>query len=294
MDTQKIRKFFESMSPEELEEVNRLNHQEHIKQAAAFKESYKKGECYLCGKPFKTISKNNPCIHWLLRQCKFKKKDFPKVYEKYGYVNIASFLRWCANQERFQSNINDLEEEKPNRKVISYTVKWKNIEWTFDCTRNDFRGHDGKHHNYPHYHFQMRIDGRRFINFNDFHIPFTEHDLFNLKLHIEQGDFFKHNFGSIGSGMQEAISIDPELALEHMSSAEEDDASFHLSTMIEAIDKPIPSELIEEIRKEALETGRPMAVVAKEKLSGIASVTTLVSPAGSIPDIASRSENKPR
>ncbi|KKL99085.1 hypothetical protein LCGC14_1818010, partial [marine sediment metagenome] len=172
-DTEKYKKIFEGMSPEEIEEMNRLNDEEHQRQADAFRRGYEKGICYLCSKPFKTISKDKPCLHWLLRQCKFKKKHFPKVYEQYGYGNIASFVRWCANQERLLSSINDLDEEKDDRKMLSYTVKWKNIEWTFDCSKNDFNGHQGTSIDYPHFHFQMRIDGRQFINFNDFHIPFT-------------------------------------------------------------------------------------------------------------------------
>ena len=33
-----------------------------------FLEHYEKDACYLCGKPFATISKDHPCLHWLLRQ----------------------------------------------------------------------------------------------------------------------------------------------------------------------------------------------------------------------------------
>jgi len=293
-NTEKYRQIFESMSPEEIEEMNRKNDEEHQRQAAAFKAGYEKGICYLCDKPFKTVSKDNPCLHWLLRQCKFKKKDFPKIYAKYGYGNIAAFIRWCANQERLLSSINDLEEEKSDRKVLSYTVKWKNIEWTFDCSKNDFSGHEGTSIDFPHYHFQMRIDGRQFINFNDYHVPFTDEDVFVLKNSLEQGDWFKQNFGAIGSGMQEAVSIDQELALEYMTNADEDNAAYHLSTMIEAIDKPIPGELINEIRQESLETGKSMTLIAKEKLKDIAVVKTVISPADSIPDIASRTEHKRR
>jgi hypothetical protein len=293
-DTEKYRQIFESMSLEGIEEINKKNDEEHQRQATEFKAGYEKGICYLCGKPFKTISKDNPCLHWLLRQCKFRKKDFAKIYSKYGYGNIAAFIRWCANQERLQSSINDLKEEKSVRKVLSYTVKWKNIEWTFDCSKNDFSGHEGTSINYPHYHFQMRIDGKQFINFNDFHVPFTDEDVFVLKNSIEQGDWFKQNFGAIGSGMQEAVSLDPELALEHMSNAEEEDATYHLSTMIEAIDKPIPGELIDEIRQESIDTGKSMTLIAKEKLKDIAVVKTVISPADSIPDIAARTEHKRR
>lgn len=115
-DTKRFRKIYEAMSPEEILELNQKNHEEHERQVKAFQTGYKIGLCYLCNKPFQTISKSTPCLHWLLRLCKFKKKDFPKLYQKYGYGNIAAFIRWCANQERMLSNINDLKEEKSEKK----------------------------------------------------------------------------------------------------------------------------------------------------------------------------------
>lgn len=294
-DTEKYRKIFERMTPEAIEEMNRLNDEEHQRQAEAFKEGYKEGICYLCNKPFKTISKDNPCLHWLLRQCKFKKKDFPKLYDKYGYGNIAAFIRWCANQERLLSNINDLEDEKSDRKILSYTVKWKNIEWTFDCSKNDFGGHQGTSIDYPHYHFQMRIEGQQFINFNDFHLPFTDQDIFVLKNSMEQGDWFKQNFGAIGSGMQEAVSVELDDILEHTSRSEnEEEATYHFSTIIDASDNPISGEEIYEIQQEAERTGKSFAYVAKNRLKDRAKVQTVISPADSIPDIASRTEHKRR
>src|SRR5690606_41724882 len=76
--TRRSSDLFEGLSPEEIEEMNRLNDEEHQKQAEAFRAGYEKGICYLCNKPFKTISKDSPCLHWLLRQCKFKKKDLDR------------------------------------------------------------------------------------------------------------------------------------------------------------------------------------------------------------------------
>lgn len=293
--TEKYRKLFEQMSPQEIEEMNRLNDEEHQRQAEAFKSGYEKGICYLCNKPFKTISKENPCLHWLLRQCKFKKKDFPNLFEKYGYGNIAAFIRWCANQEKLLSNINDLNDERSERKVLSYTVKWKNIEWTFDCSQNDFEGHQGTLIDFPHYHFQMRIDGRQFINFNDFHLPFTEHDLFVLKNSMEQSSWFKQDFGAIGSGMQDAVSVELDKILEFTTRSEdENDAVYHFSTMIDARDNPLSGEEIYEMQQEAVRTGKSLSYVAKKRLKDRAKVETVVSPAESIPDIASRTEHKRR
>ena len=62
-DTERYRKIYEAMSPEEIAEVNRKNDEEHKKQAEAFQAGYKIGICYLCNKPFQTISKiHRVCI----------------------------------------------------------------------------------------------------------------------------------------------------------------------------------------------------------------------------------------
>lgn len=291
-DTKKYRQRFENMSPEEIEAIMREADEEHQRHVVAFKAGYAKGICYLCNKPFSHFSKDTPCSHWLLRRCEFKKKYFPKIYEKYSYIGIASFVRWCANEEIFMKNINDLKGAKSDKKVLSSTVKWKNIEWTFDCSKEDFAGHPGKLAYYPHYHFQMRIDGKPFINFNDFHVPFTDHDIAILKLNREQGDWFKHNFGITGSGMQDAVSVDPEMALKHITNSSEEDAIYNMRTIIEATDKKISDEQLYEMIQESKKTGRPMAAIAQEKLKDVAKVKTVISPADSIPDIASRTKHK--
>ena len=164
-----FRQFVEGMSQDQLRQQNEEDIARSCAEYDRFVEHYGHGDCYLCGKPFKTMTTAEPCVHWLLRQCKFKKKDFPSVFARFGYVQIAAFVRWVANQERFLGGINDLLEEKSERKIFEYSVKWKNIEWTFDCSKNDYAGHGGISSNFPHYHVQMRIDGRPFIDFGDFH-----------------------------------------------------------------------------------------------------------------------------
>lgn len=291
-DTKKIREYFQSLSPEQIEEINRKNDEQHTQQSESFIEHYQHESCYLCGKPFKSLSKGTPCIHWLLRRCKFKKKDFQLIYNNYGYGNIEAFLRWCANQERMMGNINDLVEEKGVKKVISTTIKWKNIEWTFDCSKNDYMGHKGTKTDFPHYHFQMRIDNRPFIDFSDFHVPFRDDDLFNIDLKLEQGDWFKHNYGAIGAGMQDAMDIEPAHLLEQMSAADEENGTYHLQTILQGKEGGIPGERIQECIDEQKRTGKPMALIFKERLSDIADVKTIISPADSVPDIASRTERK--
>jgi hypothetical protein len=292
-DPDRAKAFLRSLSQEQIDEGNRRDHAEHERQVAAFRAAYAEGKCYLCGDPFNQMRSSTPCTHWLLRQCRFKKHDFQKIYEKYDYHNIAAFLRWCANEDALLRNINDLEDEKSDRKVISYTIKWKNIEWTFDCTRNDLNGHGTGYSSTPHYHFQMRIDGRQFINFNDFHVPFSDRDLFNLSLRDEPT--VHHSFGSAGAGMQDAVSVDLELVLEHtVPTLNEAEATYHFSTMIEAIDQPLSGDELHEIFEEAKRTNKSFAYVAKQRLQGRARIQTVISPNDAIPDIAKRTEHKPR
>lgn len=293
MNERNFETWINNLTATEIDEINKKQHEEHIRQVAAFKDGYKKEQCYLCGKDFKTISKEQPCLHWLLRRGKFKKNDFKLIYTKFGYHNIAAFLRWCANEEKLLSNINDLESEKKERKILSSTIRWKNIEWTFDCSENDAEGHKGKHIEYPHYHFQMKIDGRPFINFNEFHVPFSKEDLEILKL--RDNSRVVQNFGVAGSGMQDAVSVDPSKVIELASPSEnEEDATYHFSTIVEMSDNPISGEELYEIQMEAKKSGKSFTYMLNKRLGDRAKIQTVISPADSIPDIAIRTEHKRR
>lgn len=293
MNKKSFESWLHSLTEDQIEEFNTKQHEEHLRQVNAFKEGYKKQNCYLCGKDFKTISKDQPCLHWLLRICKFKKNDFKLIYAKFGYHNITAFLRWCANEEKLLSNINDLESEKSSRKILSSTIKWKNIEWTFDCSENDAAGHKGTHIEYPHYHFQMRIDVRPFISFNEFHLPFSDEDLVILKL--KDNSKVIQNFGAAGSGMQDAMSVEPDKVIELGSSAEnEEDATYHISTFVDMSENPISGEELYEIQMEAKAAGKTFTYMLNKRLGDRAKIHTVISPAESIPDIAIRAEHKRR
>jgi hypothetical protein len=286
---------FNSMSNDDIAQFNAESDSYHQKQFHSFKEFYDRGECYLCEKSFKTISMENPCVHFLLRRGKFKKKDFPGIYKKFGYYNIAAFLRWCANREKNLSNINDLEEETPERKVFSYTIKWKNIEWSFDCAKNDLEGHKGSHIDFPHYHFQMRIDGKQFINFNEYHIPFSAYDLLIKKLGSRSKIGFNFDFGAAGAGMKQAMEIDPEDILQYSSPSEsEGEATYHLSTIIHSPDRPIMGEELLEMLEESKRSGKTIAAIAKERFSEKANVQVNISPSEHIAQVAGRTEHKRR
>ncbi|KQZ34309.1 hypothetical protein [Massilia sp. Root1485] len=288
-----VQSFFDNLTEEQRAEANARDRAEHESQVAEFTEAYDRGHCYLCGEAFDQMRSAEPCTHWLLRRAKFKKKDFPKIFERYDYHNIAAFLRWCANREHPLRNINDLEVEKESRKVLSYTIRWKNVEWSFDCSKNDFEGHGGHHSSFPHYHFQMRIDGRPFINFNEFHVPFSKRDLFMFE--AKKHPNVRHSFGAAGAGMQEAVDVDADWILEETSRAEsEETAVYDLSTVIMADKAPISGDLIMDIIEEAQRTNKTFASVARGRLPDGVKMQTVISPAESIPDITPRTEHKPR
>lgn len=95
--------------------------------------------------------------------------------------------------------------------------------------------------------------------------------------------------------MQEAVSVDPDLVLEHATpTLNGDEATYHLSTMIEATDQPLSGDELHEIFEEAKRTNKSFAFVAKQRLQGRASIRTVISPSDAIPDIIQRTEHKPR
>jgi len=279
-DPAELKRKFEKLSKEDVEEIIHRDQEINRMQVARFKDAYSKGMCYLCGEKFETINKNKPCSHWLLRRGKFKKSDFTLVYKRYDYHNMAAFLRWCANEEVFLRNINDLENEKRHYKVLSSTIKWKDVEWTFDCSNSDYKGHKGKQANFPHYHFQMRIDGRAFIKFSDYHIPFSERDLMNLALRNES--WFHGDFGYTGSGMQDAVSLDLDAIINSTENANEDVAQYKFSTIIESLEKPITGEELEAIIAESKRTNKSFASLAKKYFANRANVSTIVSVVSSL------------
>ena len=265
-----------------------------------FSEHYERNVCYLCGKPFSTIGNSNPCLHWLLRRCKFKKNNFSKVYDKFDFYGISAFLRWVAYAESGSKNINNLKEESSERKVFETTIKWKNIEWTLDCSNNDLAGHTGTKTDFPHWHFQMRIDGGQSIKFNELHIPFTENDQLKISLENDAETGFIHSFGPGGQGMQERMdqvenNFDEFLENSFSASASED-GQIHMQSIINAPDEGISGEKINEALEMARTTGKTLAYCFNAVLKGEDGVSmfTIASPADSVPEIAKRSERKRR
>ena len=199
-------------------------------------EQFKKGNCYLCNEPLKSFSKKSPCVHWLLKPKGFKKNDLPAIAKLYGFSQLQSFLRWVANQDGFARNINDLPEEGSGSKLFEVTIKYKNLDWAFSCAESDYIGHaTSQHAKYPHYHFQMRVDKRSFINYNDFHVPFSERDIIEIEAKRSLPNKIKQQH-SFGEGMHDILN---DKTVEHIvrnsiPTKVRDEADFKIDTIVKA------------------------------------------------------------
>lgn len=284
-----------SWSESEINEFNLKSKESYDKEYEAFRNSFSKDECYLCGKSIKTSSHGNPCLHWLLRRCKFKKNQFTSLYEKYDYHQISSYLRWVANFEQPLKNVNDIELEKSDKVVFQSTIKWKNVEWTFECSPNDFIGHKGKHIDFPHYHFQMKIDGNIFIKFNEFHLPLSPLDIEKIELHNDSNNKFSHSYGAKGAGMQDIMKVDfNKLYNDDTLTGGEFDSFVDKKTIIhDKSGKGISGEFIADVYAESEKSGIPFSKLIQEKLnSEQASVQTIITAAEDVPKIAERTKHK--
>jgi hypothetical protein len=288
----KFKDFISSLSPEQIKEGKEKEHKITVKQYEQFLDAYTQNKCFICDLSFDDFNINKPCLHWLLNPKGFKKRHFSELYPKYGFTNIQSFLRWIANQENKFGNINDLVEEKDPDKLIDNTIKYRNLEWSFSCAKSDLNGHRdkllGKE---PHYHFQMRINKKPFINFRDFHIPLTKYDIIAIEMINDKSDKFQHKF-PFGEGMQDALNnISPENIINYSTpTLDEEKAIYKFDTIVEAI----PGQTIngDEIYKLIQESKEKQVSVSSLLPKLDAKVTTIVSPGPAVPEIAHRKKRK--
>lgn len=255
-------RFLGSLSKEERARGNEINFRNAEAEYQKFLERFNRGYCYLCEKPLLTFGKNTPCPHWLLKPKGFDKKNFPAIAQHYGYFQIQSFLRWVANQSGFARNINDLIEEGTGTKLFEVTIKYKHLEWAFSCAESDYQGHaTSQHGKKPHYHFQMRIDKRPFINYTDFHLPFSEMDVINIEAMRAAPHLIKQRF-SFGEGMNDVLTDE---TIEHIVNSTvpgetTDEAPFKIDTFAMAEEgKKISGNNLYEIIQEAKTKGVTVA-----------------------------------
>lgn len=289
-----INKMLSEIPYEKLKEYVELDRRRTETQYTNFITHLKQGICSYCNHAIESFSSDKPCFHWLLNPKGFKKRCFPLLYNKYGFHQLEAYLRWLANTEAPFKYINDLDMEKNPSKIIEITIKYKNLEWSFACSKGDYEGHKDKHDGrYPHYHFQMKCNGQVIINYSGFHVPFNEYDEFIFV--VKKGDIKTLKYDhSYGSGMQSVMErMLPEELLEHMRNSEDriDKGQFHLCTYIEADPgTTISGDEIADILKKSKETGVPVAKLVKE-LKNVKIVTT-IKPGPDIPEIAVRNPRK--
>lgn len=285
--------FLAGMSEEERQKGNEAEHLRAQEEHARFKKAFDNGDCYLCHKPLKSFSKKTPCIHWLLKPNGFKKKDILLVTNKYGVFQIQSLLRWYASEEAFAKNINNLAAEGTNSKIIELTIRYKNLEWSFSCGETDYLGHqNSKHAKHPHYHFQMRIDKRPFIGFNDYHLPLSRSDVINMEAIRSKPDLISER-NSFGVGMEELLTEDviKEVLNSPTSEANEAEAPFSIDSFAYADEgSQIQGEDLYNIIQEAKEKGVSIASLL-HKLPN-AKTEVMVTPGPGVVEQAPRSRGK--
>lgn len=257
----------------------------------SFLEHIKRGACYICSKPLKTMSSKTPCAHWLLRPNGVKKKHVCEVLEKNGYHRSAAFLRWHANYKGFLRNINDLKEESDQSALFHWSCSYEHRHWTLKCALEDYKGHAGKKVEFPHYHLQMLLNGQVFIKFNDFHIRFNEEDLFWLRANLDPQSPIKQSFGPHGAGMQDAMSIDPAEIISNIAPCKDggiEKAVYNIESIISDPDG-IPSEVIQSAIDASNKSGKTIAYHLKEMGLG---PKVIISPAESIPGNPDRNKTR--
>jgi hypothetical protein len=283
------RRYKEYLSSNEPEVIARAenNREKAHEEYQEFLHHAKLGECYVCKKSIKTFSPKSPCPHWLLRPSGVKKQHIHEILESRGYHRSAAYIRWFANFKALSRNINDLTEEADQAAVFHWSCRYEHIKWTFKCSQSDRTGHKGTKHGYPHFHFEMRLTGNPFVRFNDFHIPFTDEDLFWLRANEDPDIRFKQSFAPHGSGMQDAMNVDPEDLINQLQRGKdcsEDDAVFQIDSLVFR-EEGIPGELIENAVKASKESGKTIAFHLKEL--GL-EPNIMITPSETIPDIEER------
>jgi hypothetical protein len=292
---QDLNKFIDSFSKEEIERKNREQQEDNEKVYKDFLTNLKNGKCFLCNEKLDDFIVSKPCFHWFTYPKGIKKKYFKNYLKNpIGFFRIDSYFRWLANTEKPLGNINDLKEETSNSSFLETTYKYKNIEWAFSIGKTDIEGHQNSNFgDKPHYHIQMKVDNRIFLKFNDYHIPFTDEDLFTIELFEQAGDrVIKTN--SYGHGMS---SLEDEGNLEifddEMTITDDfDNATINRQTMIQAPEgETISGELIQKALEESRRTKKPIGKIM-QRLMKDSKITTVLSPGDGVPKMSKRNGKK--
>lgn len=290
-----LRTFLESIPQDVVAEQTRLQEEDNARVYKEFTDGLKIGKCFLCGEPMSSFDESKPCFHWFTYPTGIRKKHFERYLEApIGFFQLDSYFRWLANTERPFGNINDLKDETSSTSYLETTYRYKNFEWAFSIGHTDKEGHPNSQvGSAPHYHIQMKVDDRIFLKFNDFHIPFSDGDLFSIALLDQAGDKVKlgHSFGH-GIGV-----LEDEENLQIIDDAmfitdDIETAPFNRQTFIEAPEgQTISGKLIQQAIEESNRTKQPVGKILQRLLVDAKSIT-IITPGDGVPKMTKRSGKK--
>lgn len=291
-----LRSIVDSLTPEEIEAGNRYEMEEADRQYAEFLQGLKENKCYICGKDINSFNLGKFCLHWFCKPEGLQKRYYEKHLnnKELSFFCIESFFRWLASTENPIKNISDLKDEMSESSYFEATYRYKNIEWSFSIGHTDKEGHAGAlAGERPHYHIQMMVDNKPFIQFNDLHILFTDEDLFNFEFFKQNKErsIWNHSHGFGISVLENETVLEALDNLMHVTDDEEN-ATFHTSTLIQAPEGQFISlESLKEAYQKSKETGKPVSHFMKD-LAPEAQITKFIFPGDGVPEIARRSGKK--
>lgn len=294
-ENQDLRKFIESIPRDEVEKQTRLQDENNKLVHKKFIDGLKVGKCFLCEGKMDAFDESRPCYHWFTYPSGIKKKHFEKYLKTpIRFFQLDSYFRWLATTDKPIANINDLKNETSSTSYLETTYIYKNIEWAFSIGKTDKVGHiNSQIGSSPHYHIQMKVDNKIFLKFNDFHIPFSDGDLFTISLLEQAGDKVKmgHSFG-YGIGIiedQEALEIIDDLLV---ASDDFENAPFNRQTIIEMPEgQTISDEQINKAIQESKRTKRPIGKILQDYFKE-AKTITILGPGDGVTKMTKRSGKK--
>ncbi len=293
---QDLKSFFNNLGADLIEEKNRQQDEENKRIHQEFISNLKIGKCFLCGGDMDSFEESKTCFHWFTYPKGIRKKHFESYLKKpIGFFKLDSYFRWLANSEVFLTNINDLKNETSSTSFLESTFKYKNIEWAFSVGNTDLEGHqNAKIGAEPHYHIQMIVDDRIFLKFNDFHIPFSDEDLFMIELQKQMEGQILINQGSMNAGVRilENEELFEEIEKLMVRADDVNTAPFNRQSMIIAPEgQTIDGEIIQKAIEESSRTKEPVSKIIQRLIKDVKVITQII-PGEAVPDMTKRSGKK--
>lgn len=293
---QNLKTYFNNLGEDFIAEKNRQQDEENKRVHKDFITNLKNGKCFLCGMNMNSFKDSVHCFHWFTYPKGIRKKHFESYLKKpIGFFQLDSYFRWLANSEVFLTNINDLKDETSASSYLESTFRYKNTEWAFSVGHTDLEGHAAaKGGAEPHFHIQMKVDDQIFLRFNDFHIPFSDQDLFMIELRKQMGNELLINQCSLNAGISvlENEEFLEELEKEMIRADDESTAPFNRQTLIIAPEgKTISGEILQQAFEESSTTKEPVSKIIQRLVKDVKVITQIV-PGDGVPEMTKRSGKK--